>query len=77
MSSIEHLLSSAAKDFDSFVNQNLKLDWAQRKDEVRESFGILVQKKAKLDGTDVAPFNPKLPYGVTEVQAFLTVAQAV
>ncbi|CCE91012.1 linker nucleoporin NIC96 TDEL_0C01230 [Torulaspora delbrueckii] len=61
LSSIEHLLSAAAKDFDSFVNQNLKLDWAQRKDEVRESFGILVQKKAKLDGTDVAPFNPKLP----------------
>lgn len=61
LSSIEHLLSAAAKDFDSFVNQNLKLDWAQRKDEVRESFGILVQKKAKLDGTDAAPFNPKLP----------------
>lgn len=61
LSSIEHLLSAAAKDFDSFVNQNLKLDWAQRKDEVRESFGILVQKKGKLDGTDAAPFNPKLP----------------
>lgn len=61
LSSIEHLLSLAAKDFDSFVNQNLKLDWSQRKDEVRESFGLLVKKKARLDDTNVAPLNPKLP----------------
>ena len=45
LSSIEQLLSTAAKDFDSFVNQNLNLDWEQRKEEVRENFGILVKRK--------------------------------
>ncbi|CDF90934.1 probable NIC96-Nuclear pore protein [Zygosaccharomyces bailii ISA1307] len=62
LSSIEQLLSLAAKDFDNFVNQNLSLDWAQRKEEVRENFGILVQKKNYNDFTKhLAPMNPKLP----------------
>ncbi|EDO17510.1 hypothetical protein Kpol_1058p47, partial [Vanderwaltozyma polyspora DSM 70294] len=45
LSSIEKLLSTASKDFDSFVSQNLNLDWEQHKDEVRENFGILVKRK--------------------------------
>lgn len=62
LSSIEHLLSLAAKDFDSFVNENLSLDWDQRKEEVRENFGILVQKKSYADPKqNLAPLNPKLP----------------
>lgn len=61
LSSIENLLSMAAKDFDSFVNQNLNLDWEQRKEEVRENFGILVKRKAALDYKNMAPLNPKLP----------------
>lgn len=61
LSSIEHLLSSAAKDFDTFVNQKLNSDWTQRKDEVRENFGILVQSKAKLGDVNVAPLNPETP----------------
>lgn len=62
LSSIEQLLSLAAKDFDNFVNQNLSLDWAQRKEEVRENFGILVQKKSYNDlNKNLAPMNPKLP----------------
>ncbi|QLL31744.1 hypothetical protein HG536_0B06100 [Torulaspora globosa] len=61
LSSIEHLLSSAARDFDNFVNQKLNSDWIQRKDEVRENFGILVQNKAKLGDFNVAPFNPEIP----------------
>lgn len=62
LSSIEHLLSLAAKDFDNFINQNLNLDWAQRKEEVRENFGILIQRKANEGHTkNLAPLNPKLP----------------
>lgn len=44
LQSIEMLLSNAAKDFDNFINNNLNLDWEQRKDKVRENFGILVNK---------------------------------
>lgn len=40
LSSIELLLSNAAKDFDNFVNQNLNLDWNERKNMVRENFSI-------------------------------------
>lgn len=47
LSSIEQSLSLATKDFDNFVNANFNLDWKQRKDNVRESFGILLKK-----GTD-------------------------
>ncbi|SCU78033.1 LAFA_0A04566g1_1 [Lachancea sp. 'fantastica'] len=45
LSSIERSLASAAKDFDNFVNQNFNLDWEQRKEEVRENFGILVKRR--------------------------------
>lgn len=61
LSSIEHLLSAAARDFDTFVNQKLSSDWTQRKDEVRENFGILVQNSAKLRNLNVAPLNPETP----------------
>ncbi|CCC68554.1 hypothetical protein NCAS_0B04700 [Naumovozyma castellii] len=49
LSSIEQLLSNAAKDFDVFVNQNLNLDWAQRKEEVMENFGIITKGKNSND----------------------------
>ncbi|SMN19100.1 similar to Saccharomyces cerevisiae YFR002W NIC96 Component of the nuclear pore complex, required for nuclear pore formation [Maudiozyma saulgeensis] len=45
LSSIESLLSNAAKDFDSFVNSNLNLDWNERKNTIRENFGILINNK--------------------------------
>lgn len=62
LSSIENLLSVAAKDFDKFLNQNLSLDWDQRKEEVRENFGILIQGENYTDpAKNVAPLNPKLP----------------
>ncbi|CCF56482.1 hypothetical protein KAFR_0B01830 [Kazachstania africana CBS 2517] len=44
LASIEQLLSYAAKDFDNFINQNLNLDWNQRKDLVKENFGVLIHK---------------------------------
>lgn len=45
LSTIEQFLSSAALDFDNFVNQNISLDWKQRRDEIRESFGIILNKQ--------------------------------
>lgn len=45
LSAIEQSLSSAARDFDNFVNQNISLDWKQRRDEIRESFGIVLSKQ--------------------------------
>ncbi|KAH3682972.1 hypothetical protein WICPIJ_006059 [Wickerhamomyces pijperi] len=51
LSSIEQSLSIAASDFDSFVSQNINLDWKQRRDEVREAFGIVLTKQsAHTDG---------------------------
>jgi nuclear pore complex protein Nup93 len=34
ISAIEQSLSAAARDFDNFVNQNISLDWKQRREEV-------------------------------------------
>lgn len=45
LSAIEQSLSSAARDFDNFVNQNISLDWKPRRDEIRESFGIVLSKQ--------------------------------
>ncbi|CEP63547.1 linker nucleoporin NIC96 LALA0_S08e05006g [Lachancea lanzarotensis] len=64
LSSIERSLASAAKDFDNFVNQNFNLDWEQRKEEVRENFGILVKRrkgdyKATMEGID----GPSITWG--------------
>ncbi|QGN18422.1 nucleoporin NIC96 [Kluyveromyces marxianus] len=61
LSAIEQSLSLAAKDFDNFVNQNFNLDWKQRKDEVRESFGILIKKRqdtSNYDTKNLAPLDP-------------------
>ncbi|KAL6941965.1 hypothetical protein ACO0QE_003128 [Hanseniaspora vineae] len=65
--SIEQSLNSAAKDFDTFVSSNFTLEsWEKRKQEVRESFGILM-KKRKLNnvsnGKDIAD-------GVTSMSSF-------
>ncbi|CCH41761.1 Nucleoporin [Wickerhamomyces ciferrii] len=46
LSAIEQSLSATARDFDNFVNQNISLDWKQRRDEIRESFGIVLNKQA-------------------------------
>lgn len=62
LSSIEQSLSLAAKDFDNFVNQNFNLDWKQRKDEVRESFGIMLKKRNNFESdAKLAPLEPSLP----------------
>lgn len=61
LSSIEQSLTSAAKDFDNFVNQTFNLDWEQRKDEVRENFGIILKKRRGNDyGKDSLP-HPDYP----------------
>lgn len=46
LASIEQSLSAAAKDFGAFVSQNISLDWNQRRDEVREAFGIVLTKQS-------------------------------
>ncbi|KAL6939841.1 hypothetical protein ACO0RG_003688 [Hanseniaspora osmophila] len=49
--SIEQSLNSAAKDFDAFVSSNFTLEsWDKRKQEVRESFGILMKKRKLNNG---------------------------
>lgn len=45
LSSIELLLSNAAKDFDNYINDNLNLDWDERKNIIKQNFGILINKK--------------------------------
>lgn len=46
LSAIEQSLTSAARDFDTFVSQNITLDWKQRRDEIREAFGIVLSKQS-------------------------------
>lgn len=46
LASIEMLLSNAAKDFDDYVNDNLNLNWNERKNIIKQNFGILVSKKS-------------------------------
>ncbi|CAL9734381.1 nucleoporin Nic96p [Monosporozyma servazzii] len=45
LASIEMLLSNAARDFDNYINDNLKLDWDERKNVIKQNFGILANKK--------------------------------
>jgi len=59
LSSIESLLSNAAKDFDSFVNSNLNLDWNQRKNIIRENFGILINNKGTTTTASSSTTIPK------------------
>lgn len=40
LAAIELSLTSASKDFDSFVARNISIDWKVRKDELRKTFGI-------------------------------------
>lgn len=52
LASIEMLLSNAARDFDNYINDNLNLDWDERKNVIKQNFGILVNKKSnKLNGS--------------------------
>jgi nuclear pore complex protein Nup93 len=47
ISAIEQSLSAAARDFDNFVNQNISLDWKQRREEVFAS--VLKKQLAHTD----------------------------
>lgn len=40
LNSIEQSLNLAARDFDSFINSNIKIDWKIRRDELRRSIGL-------------------------------------
>lgn len=44
LSTIENSLSLAAKDFDSFVNKNINLDWKQRKNELRDKLSSVLKR---------------------------------
>lgn len=57
LSAIEQSLSSAARDFDNFVNQNISLDWKQRRDEIRESFGIVLNRQTAHTDSKTAKSN--------------------
>lgn len=62
LSSIEQSLSLAARDFDNFINQNFNLDWKQRKDEVRENFGILLKNRTENSTSkfsNLPPLDPR------------------
>ncbi|SCV99999.1 LAFE_0B07206g1_1 [Lachancea fermentati] len=61
LSSIEQSLALASKDFDNFVNQNFNLDWQQRKEEIRENFGVLIKKRKTSDIAAGAPLNRSAP----------------
>lgn len=66
LASIEMLLSNAARDFDNYINDNLNLDWEERKNVIKQNFGILANKKSnklnssKASQTDNALNNDSL-----------------
>ncbi len=55
LAAIELSLTTASKDFDAFVAQNVSIDWKARKDQLRETFGIHVDSLAPPRGG--ASFN--------------------
>lgn len=57
--SIEQLLTMAAKEFDQFANTNLTLDWEQKKEEIKENFGVYMKgnKRTRISND----LDPKLP----------------
>lgn len=46
LSAIENSLSSAAKDFDNYVNKNINLDWKRRKGELCEKLSTVLKRDA-------------------------------
>ncbi|GMM33257.1 linker nucleoporin [Saccharomycopsis crataegensis] len=40
LAAIEQSLTTASRDFDIFINQNITMDWRKRKQEIYESFGF-------------------------------------
>lgn len=45
LSAIEQSLSSAAKDFDDFINENVSIDWRIRKEQLKKTLGIPLKQK--------------------------------
>lgn len=43
---IENSLTTAAKDFDSFVNKNINLDWDSKKNELREKLSNVIKRES-------------------------------
>ncbi|ODV87460.1 hypothetical protein CANARDRAFT_26856 [[Candida] arabinofermentans NRRL YB-2248] len=64
LSAIEQSLSTAATDFDRYVNQNITIDWKQRKTELRDSLSALL-KRGK-PSTDIVSLPTKKPKAVKE-----------
>lgn len=56
---IEQSLANAARDFDSFVNQNISMDWNSRKNELRNSFNIILNNSANLTVSKTAKTSLK------------------
>lgn len=47
LNSIEQSLAAASRDFDSFINKNVTIDWRLRRDHLRKSLGIVPGKVSK------------------------------
>lgn len=54
LAAIEQSLTTAARDFDSFVSQNLAMDWRKRKGEIYKSFGFDI-KYMKTNSSKAVP----------------------
>ena len=68
LASIEMLLSNAAKDFDDYINENLNLNWNERKNIIKQNFGILVNRESNqnsknLNNDDLMKFWSKKSTG--------------
>lgn len=57
---IESSLSSAAKDFDSYVNNNIHLDWKRRKGELCEKLSAVLKRDASTSLTSPDKKSKKL-----------------
>lgn len=63
LTAIEQSLSTAASDFDKFVSQNITLDWKQRREEIREAFGITRTKNSNVDSDKKAKTSTATTWG--------------
>ncbi|GME68439.1 unnamed protein product [[Candida] boidinii] len=69
LSAIEQSLVSAARDFDSFVNSNITMDWNLRKEELRDSLSNILKKgKPSSELTKSSIHNKGLTSGSSSVE---------
>ncbi|CCE62717.1 hypothetical protein TPHA_0D00740 [Tetrapisispora phaffii CBS 4417] len=69
--SIDKLLSTSSKDFDIFLDNNLKLDWKSLEHDVGQRFGLYVKNMNTIDNTNSSKHVMDMPKWSSEKSSLL------